>query len=330
MSTINGITYVEQPNSPRLSGDGNGTRLTREFLLPDWSRYEDFVSLLMGAHRVTFTDLSAGTAEVELIAEPLPVPGWNNLYCDSWSAAPYKQQDAPAASSADILKSTLITAYTGQCLITANYSQRVNNYTEVHPKNSDVLGGASGRENTKGTWLSLESDEGGEIIQTGYGVFHWVGASTTPESDYLVGANIHPGIVVPSTIHSLTWHNCIAPPEKTIRQTVGKVNTDEILFGAVAGTLLFLGAQKRQMFRFQGGAKSNASPGTQAERPYYDVTYRFAQQNKFKTDGTTPVGWNFLYRAAAISSEHWVEIKDVDSNTPHKSTNFVNLFSYGC
>lgn len=341
MSTVRGqegtITYYEK-EPPEFSGDGNSTRCKRVFQLTSFSQWENFVNLLMGAHAVTF-NTSANTADVRLIAEPLPVPGWNNMFCESWTMSKYEDDSPGSASGDNILgdpysSGKLVTSYAGQPLITAYYAQRPNAYTDVHPQGADLLalqeGSSSNIDNKKGTWISYEADYGAEIMQTGWGWFHWYN-ETVGTNDYKVGDNVHPGIVVPSIVHSLTWHNCIAPPWKTIRTTVGKVNSNTNMMGAAAGCLLFLGAQPRQRFRFQGGTKRSTTAGTESERPYYDVTYRFAEQVKYNNSSSTPVGWNHLYKRTALSgSDHWVEIRDESNNPLHLSADFTELFKYGC
>lgn len=343
MSTVTGpggtITYYEE-GPPEFSGDGNSTRCKRVFRLTSYSQWENFVNVLMGCHAVTF-NTSANTADVRLIAEPLPLPGWNNMFCESWTMGKYEDDSPGSSSGANVVGNstyggTAVTDYSGTPVITAFYAQRANAYTDVHPQGVDLLAlsdssqGPTNPENKKGTWLSYEADYGAEIMQTGWGYFHWVGA-TSGTNDYLVGENIHPGIVVPSIVHSITWNNCIAPPWKTIRTSVGKVNTNTTMFGAATGCLLFLGAQPRQRFRFQGGTRRSTQAGQESERPYYDITYRFAEQCKYNASSSTPVGWNYLYKRTALSgTDHWVLVEDADSLNLHQYTNFENLFKYGC
>lgn len=323
MSTINGITYFEEGRAPSLTVDRNGTRITRRFKTT-WASHEALVNTLFGKHKAGNFNLTAHTVDVELVQEPIPHPGWPNMFCESLSIASTLPDLPGSTAGEDIIKTKLLTSYPGDVLIDAVYAQRDSVFTDTHVASSQLI--QPDVPAYKGTWLSYEADHGGEVVATGHGSLIWEGAS----GDNLVQGAQGGGIIVPSVVHQLTWNNCIAPPWYKIRQSMGKVDTSGRLFGAASGTLMLVGVQPRKRWGYQKGTITGGT-GVSYERPYYDVTFSFAEQVKFKANGTDTVGWNYFYRSTAVSGEHWVKILTSDDSQPlHPSADLSLLIAYGC
>ncbi|MCA9270545.1 MAG: hypothetical protein KDA41_18815, partial [Planctomycetales bacterium] len=90
--------------------------------------------------------------------------------------------------------------------------------------------------------------------------------------------------------------------------------------GAAAETVLFLGARADREFHFVD------------EAPLWRVRYTFAESGKRLRDGTTPAGWNHLFRrAAGIGEENWTLVKAANSSgeRPYQTGDFGSLFSFG-
>jgi len=313
MATLNGYDYFELENSPRHRCDEHGRRCTRRFWVQT-DNWEDLVRNLMGTHTVTYD--ANDNPDVDWVNRALPLPGgWKNCFCQAVDVEPL-QPDSPLGTQVgvDLLRNVLATYGNGQ-IVTAEYDTRfVVDAREAHYKLTANL-------QSPGTYIRYEVDFGGEVLLSGDGTFHWYGESDDAKK---VINGLQPGIVVPSAIHMVTWTPVIAPPWTKFRQFAGRVNENAFL-GASAGDLLFLGAQARPIPRFQRGGAVGA-----AERTYYQIDLRFAEQVKLLADGTTSGdSWNKLYKADAVSGEHWVKIVDVDNNPPHKTSAFPSLFIYG-
>ena len=92
------------------------------------------------------------------------------------------------------------------------------------------------------TFLTYEMDRDAVTIRTAVEDLSWAG---NPEVDLPAGMN--GDVILPVTIHRLTWHRVVNPPWTAIRACQGALNEAEFL-GVEAGLLLFDGVRATREF----------------------------------------------------------------------------------
>lgn len=114
--------------------------------------------------------------------------------------------------------------------------------------------------------------------------------------------------VIPTIEHEMTWPEVIDPPEDAIQALVGTINTGNF-FGALPGTLMFLGADTEREFTVEG------------QEPF-SLVYRFSERNvKFAGQGFI-VGWNHVFKP---DSGQW-EIPLFNGDEIYQRKDFAPLF----
>lgn len=299
MGTFNGATCEELEGSPRFHGDDHGMRATRRWWAPANDDWIKIVKGLMGTHEIESNSVKHTNVRRPL-SEDFP-----NCFCTGYEVDPLLP-DALVGNQNGVDYAKILARYNQGYVITAHYDTLFEaSATRVRAGISSTLISAAA-----GTFLNYQQEFGAEIQLTPAATFKW------KVLDKPVGQGLQPGIVIPATIHTLTWHPVIKPPFTKIPLIEGAVNSGTFL-AAPAGNLLFLGCQPKQIFRFQQG-----------NNPYYTMPYRFAEQAKYLSDGTTAKGWNFLYNEAVSSGEHWQEICNSSNQAPYRSKDFSELFQY--
>ncbi|MBN2581410.1 MAG: hypothetical protein JXB10_20685 [Pirellulales bacterium] len=92
------------------------------------------------------------------------------------------------------------------------------------------------------TFLTYRMDRGTETVTFGGDALYWPG---NPEATFPSAAEGR--LLLPVTIHRLTWHRAVNPPWSAIRVSSGTFN-DAPFLGAAEGTLLFDGAAAERVF----------------------------------------------------------------------------------
>ena len=169
---------------------------------------------------------------------------------------------------------------------------------------------------------------GGEFITIPSLGFEWKTDSTAVDRD------IDMGILIPTIEHQVTWPRVINPPFTALRNTVGRVNSNEGSFSTglfIPETLLFLGAELQ---------REVLSTGALA----WEVSYRFSERRVDAADeGVTGHpdygGWNHFYRSddpfandAPKVGFYKIEGATTHTNagkTPYELVNFIPLFVEG-
>lgn len=299
------VAYLELEGSCQYTGDERGTGANRTFAVQqaDWM---NLLEALIGRYQVN----PVADPPVIFTGPALALPEFEHAFVSTWRAGPLMASAlAGNQPSANLMRDEVVNyAVTGglkSFILEVKYdSLFALNPNDVHPDLSSSL-----LVNAPGTYVTYDRDQGGEVQLIPSRTWKWPDDTKVPD-------DVPVGIVIPSANHVLTWFWVGDPPWTRIRQTIGKVNSSAFL-GAPAGTMLFLGCQPTPLFRFQ-----RTGP------VLYKLAYRFAEQSKILSDGTTTVGWNYQYNATQISSENWQIIENANDDNPYLSTDFLNLFKY--
>jgi len=117
-----------------------------------------------------------------------------------------------------------------------------------------------------GTWAEYSIEESAEIMTLPAEAMKWEGSDTP------VTADVHPGILIPQTVHVVTWHSVTDPPWGHISTLKGKVNENAWQVPATGHymypeTLLFMGATAEKSFDIANSKRT------------WSLTYRFWEKS---------------------------------------------------
>ena len=286
------VAFEELEGSPRIQLNEQGITGLRTFRVA-WEDWQALARELVGSYR------TLGLA-TQFLA-PIEFPGLPNLIVVDVQVAPFDPQNPDG--SAGVTLGARTNAYpAGGARLSATYATR---FDQQHRSRNDLP------DVPKGTYLIYRADLGAERQAVPGRAWRWSGSLSADR----VPDDVNPGILVPSESFTLDWRRVPRPPWSKIRALRGKVNSAPLL-GAAAGTVMFLGARVSRQFQFldDGG--------------FWRLEYRFAENAKTLSDGTTKVGWNYFFKETALAGEHWVAIEDRDGNPPYVSGDLLELFQF--
>lgn len=296
-TTPRGITFEEHDGSPIIDGNRQGASATRKFVLA-WADVENFLLEVFGVQVQIGTTVRA--------ENPVPFPGNNDrLLPDAYSVEPH----AGAAQGSGVTTLSSGTNTFTQALVTVKYKEQIDS-------GAFGLGGGGSVSITvpEHTYLTYETDDGAEYLSTQGRAWKW---DTVPlnEVPYDIGINV----LVPTTMHKLTWHNAIRPPVTAIKQLRGLVNSAEFA-GFAAETLLFVGAQRQRTF-----APSNSN--AVLKNTLWNMAYTFAERLVRDTGGSPAGGHNHFFNPEL---GYWqkVKAKAAPNDPPYTGGDFSALFEY--
>jgi hypothetical protein len=210
MSTL----FKELPGSPRENFDPDGMTAVRQ-LICAWDDRRALVEEILG------DGYEFGGQN------PVHYPGVSSVVA-------VRVQVEPLAD--DLVKQELAeltdgpNAYQGFARLTVNYELLVPadraNLPEIEPQ----------------TFLTYRMDQSTETVTFAGEELYWPG---NPEATF--PSDAEGNLLLPVTIHRLTWHRAVNPPWSAIRTSSGTFN-DAPFLGAAAGTLLFDGAVAEREF----------------------------------------------------------------------------------
>ncbi len=248
-----GYSYEELEGSPSGSTKIDGATAKRMFKIA-WADRDGFINELLGIGR----DI-AGTVE---FTGPLRFPGNRvNMVVDAVAWEPF-DPSKPSGSTLGALDADANT-YDNGLLITASYKEQFDD--QAGSGGSPTIGVPGGR-------VSYQVVGGVEYATNANQ--DWVWADNTSK---LPGGQ-HPGIIIPTNHHKITWSRCVRPPFTAIKAKVGTINSADFL-GCFTKTLLFVNYEARAEF------------GAGVEFPSWQLTYDFAERNVT----TSHYGWNHVF-----------------------------------
>ncbi|HEY4313213.1 MAG TPA: hypothetical protein VGN12_27425 [Pirellulales bacterium] len=273
-----GIGYEEMPRSPKFGFQrGTGMYATR-ILRCNWSDANALCRELLGV--IEFV------AGVPNFVNPLTAPGLQYLIVNQIDVEPF-DGDSPDGDTELTLGTTASTYEGVGAMVTAQYKTMDLNQDQNRPNIPD------------GTYLSIRETLGVEYQTLPGRTWVWTSNSQPLPDDVAAGMIIPTGQIVAN------WSRVAQPPDITVENARGKVNTSTFI-GRAAGTVLFLGMNKNRQFQFDD---SNSG--------LYDLEYSFSINNK---------GWNKFYDPARGD---WFTIKaTIGGAPPYASTSFDQLFGY--
>lgn len=300
--TPGGVYFEEYSDSPKIKLGQDMVSATRVFLV-NWFDWQAMCYELIGVWRIF------GLAPIFI--PPISFPGVPAMVVTDVDIEPFDGH-SPQPQQVDLGMFTNIYKI---AKITAQY--KTMNYQKDRPDQPAT---------PDGTILEYTSDHGAEVITLPNRQLFWAttqgfGQSTfTPLTNYPVGEDTKPGIIVPTGEINLSWRRVLVPPWQAIKECRGKLNNASF-FSNEESTCLFLGSRERRTFQF--GQMQN-------QGQLWDVDYKFSVKSNKLKDGSTVVGWNyFYYDNAAPNAEHWVPVCDSAGNPPYEEADFTQLFQFG-
>jgi len=203
----------------------------------------------------------------------------------------------------------------------------INTYTSRFAKLSvqyklqpRVGGGSEPEEGPEpGTFLTYNMNLGGEYVKVYDSIgLHWESNAVIP-----VPEDALPTILVPSSVHVLSWSLVKSPPWSAISFLRGKVNAT-VFCGYAAQTVLFEGCQASKEFVYWD----------ELDEPQFSwkLTYTFREKTISSTAGP-PIayyGWCHTFRTQG-AAPGWDRLLDIGNNYIYEegtAANFNALFKY--
>ena len=291
------VSFQETQNSPFEEFSRDGTAtLVREFIV-DWG------------DRLTFAGelLSGGSYSL-----PKQYPGLSGIRVDTVKIKPRIGKAGGGAFSN--VETNLVTH--DEALVTVTY-------TPGDPGTADP-------SLPSGTWAEYSIEESAEMLEIDPVALKW------ESDDEIVTANVRPTVLVPQTVHTVTWHSVTSPPWGHISLLKGKVNSNAWQIPSTGHyvypeTLMFMGATTQKTFDIDNTART------------WSLTYRFWEKSiKAIGEGVGAVydsaspsptpevyGWNHVWRPVSNASvPKWDKPLNLGNDDPlFQSDDFSDLFT---
>jgi hypothetical protein len=158
-------------------------------------------------------------------------------------------------------------------------------------------GGGSGSTGNDQALITHKISLGGEFITWKSKNLRWAlpadddPAKLGDEKQYEVTGGIEAGVTSMTMEHTISWSQVLWPPWAAIRQCLGKTNAYPFA-GALADTLLFLGAEAEREFTAKG-------------LKAWKLDYKLSEKNNNAVNPAEPFGWNHFVRPDGKNAGQW-------------------------
>lgn len=192
-------------------------------------------------------------------------PGVPFLFVDTVQITPFFGEDDTSATISDVPDYAFL-------LLTINYRTPRFDNSLLGRRDPSGPGGKQGSQgNQNNPFLTHSGNIGGQFLTYPAQALVWAtqtgGGPTLGAEDpnAQLRADVHAGVIVPTTEHTMTWNFVAQPPWDVIGACRGRVNSRWIS-GCPAGTLLFLGCQFSKDFDMTG-------------TPVWKLVMKFSEKN---------------------------------------------------